>query len=100
MFLHKQYNGFKADIFSLGQLLFYLVTVQYGFNFSSINDKFNSLIITNNIDVFWEHFKELNLNLSQSFKNLFIRMVSNNPNNRPNIDQILTDVWMDEINII
>ena len=27
-------------------------------------------------------------------------MVSNNPNNRLNIDQILTDVWMDEINII
>ena len=47
---------------------------------------------------FWNKIPLNDLNLSQSFKNLFIRMVDPEPNNRPTIEQILNDEWMNEIN--
>ena len=37
--LHKPYNGIKADIFSLGQILFNLVTGYLGFNNARKEDK-------------------------------------------------------------
>ena len=40
----------------------------------------------------------INLKLTQEFKDLFIRMVDPNPAQRPTIEQILNDAWMQEIN--
>ena len=52
-----------------------------------------------------ENFKSVTLNPnfgviigSHNFKNLFVRMVAYDPNERPTIEQILFDVWMEEIN--
>lgn len=55
------YNGFKADIFSLGVLLFKLVTGKMPFNKATQNDNLYHLIIQGNFDAFWNHFHELNL---------------------------------------
>ena len=61
------------------------------------NDNFYRLIMNpQNHAQYWEFFN--NLNLSQSFKNLFVSMVAQNPGQRPTIDQILNDEWMQEIN--
>ena len=98
IFLHLPYNGIQYDIFSLGQLLFYIVTRQLGFKSSQNNDPFYSLIRQHNYGVYWNSDPFLQLNLSQSFKNLFVRMVDFNPNQRPTINQILNDEWMQEIN--
>ena len=38
------------------------------------------------------------INPSNEFKDLFIRMVSYDPLQRPTIDQILNDPWMQELN--
>ena len=94
----QPYDGIKADIFSLGQLLINLVTGQFGFKSSSKNDKYYRLIINQNIHNYWNEVQQNNLNLSQEFKNLFIRMVNPNPAQRPTIDQILHEAWMQEIN--
>ena len=95
--LNQPYNGIQSDIFSLGQLLFVLVTGRLGFNNANQNDNFYRLIINpQNHAQYWEFFN--NLNLSQSFKNLFVSMVAQNPGQRPTIDQILNDEWMQEIN--
>ena len=97
LLLNQPYNGIQSDIFSLGQLLFVLVTGRLGFNNANQNDNFYSLIINpQNHAQYWEFFN--NLNLSQSFKNLFVSMVAQNPGQRPTIDQILNDEWMQEIN--
>ena len=97
LLLNQPYNGIQSDIFSLGQLLFVLVTGRLGFKHANQNDNFYRLIINpQNHAQYWEFFN--NLNLSQSFKNLFVRMVAQNPNQRPTIDQILNDEWMQEIN--
>ena len=92
------YNGIQADIFSLGQTLFMLKEGILAFESSENADEHYSLIAQNNIVQFWNLPKFQGLNLSQGFKDLFIRMVSNNPNQRPTIDQILNDPWMQEIN--
>ena len=99
MFNHQPYNGSKADIFSLGAILFNLVTGIRGFNEAKINDNFYRYILNNHIDEYWNHLpNEINnLNLSQEFKNLYIRMVSFNENNRPTIGQILNDIWFNDL---
>ena len=99
MFNHQPYNGSKADIFSLGVILFNLVTGIRGFNEAKINDKFYRYILNNHINEYWNNLpNEINnLNLSQEFKDLYIRMVSFNENNRPTIDQILNDIWFNDL---
>jgi len=93
---NQPYDGILADIFSLGQLLFNLVAGQFGFHSATPNDQFYGLIMAQNFAQYWQNFA--NLNLSQEFRNLFIRMVNPNPAQRPTIDQILNDAWMQEIN--
>ena len=66
-----------------------------GFNSSSANDHLYSLIRNNQLNAFWNFH---NLNPSNEFKNLFIRMVTHNPRQRPTIYEILNDAWMQEIN--
>ena len=97
-FAGQAYNGFKYDIFSLGQLLFFLVTGRFGFHSSRVDDNHYILIRNHQYDVYWHLSLPSNLNLSESFKNLFVRMVAFNPNERPTIEQILNDEWMQEIN--
>ena len=93
---NQPYDGILADIFSLGQLLFNLVAGQFGFHSSAPNDQLYGLIMAQNFAQYWQHFA--NLNLTQEFRNLFIRMVNPNPAQRPTIAQILNDAWMQEIN--
>ena len=69
-----------------------------GFASAEHNDPRYSLIANNNIAQYWNLPRFQGLNLSQGFRDLFTRMVSNNPNQRPTIDQILNDPWMQEIN--
>ena len=95
--LNQPYNGITADIFSLGQILFNLVTGLYGFHAARPNDQFYNLIIQQNIAQYWQNLGN-QINVSQEFKNLFIRMVDPNPAQRPTIAQILNDPWMQEIN--
>jgi serine/threonine protein kinase len=96
----KPYNGSKSDIFSLGVILFSLVVGRFGFNEASKKDQFYRFIMVNQVDKYWESLsthQEINLNFSQEFKDLYIRMVSFNENNRPTIDQILNHNWFNEL---
>ena len=95
---NQPYNGIKADIFSLGQLLINLVTGQFGFLSPSKTDRYYRLIIEQKLDHYWHEVQPNNIVLSQEFKYLFIRMVDPNPDNRPSIDEILNSPWMQEIN--
>ena len=92
------YDGFRADIFSLGQLLFALVNSSLGFKSSHANDHYYSYIIKNELDIYWKMLAKKNINPSEEFKQLFIRMVAYDPHKRPTIAQILDSPWMQEIN--
>ena len=94
---HQVYNGFMADIFSLGVILFKLVTNYFAFKIASINDATYALISQQNFIQFWNIMQNIGINPSQLFRNLFERMVLANENNRPTIGQILLDPWFAEI---
>ena len=97
------YDGIKSDIFSLGVTLFTLVTNVKPFSVAKENDK-NYRFIHNykikNLINFWKQKKyETNRqNLSESFKQLFIRLVSLKEEDRPTINEIINNKWFDEIN--
>ena len=97
--LRNPYNGIKADIFSLGQILFNLVTGRLGFNNANMQDNLYRLIILHQYIEYWERIQEnIPLNASQEFRNLFLSLVAFDPNERSTIDQILNSPWMNEIN--
>ena len=50
------------------------------------------------ISEYWLALKENGIDgLTEEFKNLYIKMVSPNPKNRPTLEQIYNDEWLKEI---
>ena len=63
---NQPYDGIRADIFSLGQFLFILVTGQPGFKFASSKDVYYKLIIKKHLEHYWEKLESMiNLKLSR-----------------------------------
>ena len=91
----EKFNGEKADIFSLGVVLFLLVNKKYGFDKSKKTDKYYGLIVEKKYDEYW---KKLKLeNLSDDFKNLYVKMVAFEPGERPTFDEILNSAWLKDV---
>ena len=84
----KNYDGKKADIFSLGVTLLKLVC-----GFDILAKENNYYEILNNIDEFYEKFK---INLSPMVRTLIKKMVRTNPLERPDIHQVLNDPWLND----
>lgn len=95
---NRPYNGFNADIFSLGQLLFNIVTGVFGFSSASTDDSRYQLIKNKQFNDYWESEPFINLNISDEFKTLFVKMVAYDPDERPTIDDIINGPWMQGIN--
>ena len=96
--LRKPYNGIKIDIFSLGVILINLVTKKLGFSMAHKSDNYYNYIINKKYNLYWDSVKGQIRNTSDDFKKLYLKMVSFNPDERPNIEEILKDPWMKEIN--
>ena len=87
------YNGYKNDIFSLGIILFSLITGKLPFQ-----NKFKYAEHMRNIDAFLPKYEKANnFTFSPEFKKLFTRMISPNEEIRPSIKEILEDKWFEEI---
>ena len=93
----KLYDGFKADIFSLGALLFTLTTAKFGFGSARRNDYYYKFIAKNEIDLYWKELKDEIPTISEELKELFVKMISYSPNKRPTIQEIFDSEWMKEI---
>ena len=105
----KPFDGEKADIFSLGVLLFVLRTKKYPFvipgskNISfSKQENLYKLIANKKIELFWEMIENsLGIkDFSPEFKKLFIKMVDSNPKRRPTIEDIFNEDWMKKDNFL
>ena len=97
---NEPYSGEKADIFSLGMILFNIVTGKFGIKSSSPDkDPYYMHIKLENFNEYWASLpvEITNINYSDEFKDLYIKMICYNENNRPNIAQILNHHWFDEI---
>ena len=101
MWEKNEYKGVESDIFSLGVVLFNLVTSKNGFATSKKNDNYYKYIIHHKGDykAYWERIKSvLKRDFSKEFKELYVKMVAFNPSERPSIDKILNSDWLKEIN--
>ncbi len=96
IFLRLPYDGIKVDIFSLGVILFNLVTKKLGFIRAYKNDPYYIYIMRKNYKTYWEKISKEIGEISDELKDLFLKMVSFNPEERPNIDEILNHSWMKE----
>ena len=97
------YDGIKNDIFALGKTLFCMIFGMKNRCFikNEKGDLKDDLIINKQFEEFWkiilENSDKSYSNVSEDFKNLFVRMVAYEENERPTIDEILKDKWFDEL---
>ena len=89
------YDGKKEDIFSLGVLLLVLVTGLFGFKKAANNDLYYKMIKNMDNDNYWKIIKRTEL--SDKFKDLYLKMVAYNPNSRLNAEEVLNHSWFNEI---
>ena len=100
MFLsNTKFKPIKADIFSLGVVLFTLSAGVNGFWTAEDNTlyKYIKENTEKSKENYWNVLKGKNIELSPSLQDLYIRMVSFNEDNRPSIDEILEDKWFKDI---
>ena len=104
--LGHSYDGEKADIFSLGVLLFFIMNFSPPFPIAKVIKNTNSsqrlysfIKEKKNINLYWNYMEKyiITKKLANEFKNLFIKMVSYNPKERPTIEQILNGDWLKDI---
>lgn len=97
----KKYDGVKADIYSLGILLFVLVTGKRIFKEARKTDNLYNLIINKNYNIFESTIKSNSIfqNLSDEFFDLFEKMIKHEPNERANFDEIKNHKWLKNIEI-
>ena len=97
IYLKLPYDGTKVDIFSLGVVLLTLTTCRIGFKKATINDPYYSLILSNRFESYWKRIGQGSNGISDDLKELYLQMISFNPDKRPSIDDILNSKWMKEI---
>ncbi|MCQ2817152.1 MAG: serine/threonine-protein kinase [archaeon] len=92
---HPKYSGVKADIFSLGVTFFAFVDGNFAFNRATTSCIRYNYIIEKKYNLYWNaSFRNKNkAQPSNEFKDLFQRMVSYDPNERPSIIEILSHPW-------
>jgi serine/threonine protein kinase len=90
----KKYDGVAADIFSLGVIMFVLVTGSFPFPQATLDNKYYKLLTSGgqaDKNKFWQVTDSASC--SDEFKELFAAMVDVNPSKRPSLKQIIAHKW-------
>ena len=95
MYRKGQYDGDKADIFSLGVILLILNVGNIGFREPKETEYYYKYIYNNKFDDYWNITGYTKLD--EDVKRLYWEMVSFNPDARPSIQKILNSPLMREI---
>ena len=89
----KEFNGAKADVFALGVILFNLLTSKHSFTYPNKKDGLYKYIISHKYDNFWKQ-QNLNVDLKEEFKELFVKMIEQDPEKRIEINDIENSKWI------
>lgn len=91
----KPHIGVKSDIFSLGVVIFIVVTGKIPFKQASSVDNYYKEIMKMDYNTYWEKITPSLPHLSEEFKELFIKLISYDPNLRPSLDEIRVNSWLE-----
>ena len=91
------YNGVKADVFSLGVVLLIITVGHFGFVKPFKSEKHYKYIYNKNFHKYWKEIGCDEQTLDEDLKNLYLKMVSYKPKDRPTIREIFESSWMKEI---
>lgn len=97
----KGYDGISSDIFSLGVVLFVLVLGYFPFEKPSLSDHRFKCIIKKDFLNFWKKCEKIypdsSTDKSQEFKDLFQKMICNNPKDRISLKEIKSHPWLSNL---
>lgn len=93
----KAYEGPCVDVFASAIILFVVLTQRPPFTSANPQDPHYRLIAASRAEIFWQAHSEAENGTdiySAEFKDLFEKMMSLNPSNRPTVAQILEHPWL------
>ena len=95
IYINRNIDPIKSDIFALGVSLFIIVSGVKPFNSSKRNDNLYKKIWRKNYDSYWNEFSHCEL--SKSFKDFIMKFFVLNINERiKNIEEIKNEKWINE----
>jgi len=89
----KTYDGRKADLFSVGVILFLLVKGTYPFLNADEEDFYYSKIISGDADTYFA-WVDKEQTLSSEFKDLIWRLLSPQSTDRPSLEDMRNHPWL------
>jgi len=95
--LGKDYEGARVDLFASAIILFVILTQRPPFASAHPKDPHYRLIAAGRANLFWGAHAEAEAGndlYSPEFKDLFEKMMSLSPSQRPTIEQVLAHPWM------
>jgi len=91
----RPWNGITVDVFSLGVILFVMVTQCYPFHEARKEDLLYKCFLNNMSPIFWKIWENRKkIQFSEGFKELLGAMWSYDPKNRPTLQQIANSPWL------
>jgi len=90
---HKDYNGTCADIFSIGVILFVLVTGKLPFGKAHISDPMYKMIAKGDYESYWKIMSQKIIKISDELKALLNLILAYDPLQRPSISEIKNHPW-------
>ena len=104
IFEKKKYDGKRADMFSLGVILFMVVNKSYPFSVADKNDKYYCYIFKNTKQSYTQYWKLMNMRFkkkgidltkqSEEFRKLIFKLLCYNPKQRITIEELKNDPWL------
>lgn len=94
LLMRKPYQGIRSDIFSFGVSTFVIVTGKMPFKHAILEDNYYKEIAKGNYEAYWEKLKTNVPQVSDDYKDLFLKLVSYDPVNRPTIEEIRKHKWL------
>lgn len=82
----------KADMFSVGVILFIIVQGIFPFSEAKPDEYYYKLLIEGNLEKYWK--KTGGEALSGEFKDLITRMLNYDPEKRLSVDELINHPWM------
>ena len=91
----KLYDGYKADIFSLGVILFITTVGNFPFPEGTKQDKYYATVTSSRSDKVKRYWPQVGAEeTSDEFKDLFSRMIAYKASSRPSLEEIREHPWM------